>query len=44
MEFSGEVPSASTLESLFRKLGLKALFVGQAPPTGSLLKKTQRIY
>lgn len=44
MEFSGEVPSASTLETLFRKLGLKALFVGQAPPTGSLLKKTQRIY
>jgi hypothetical protein len=44
MEFSGEVPSAGTLESLFRKLGLNALFVGQAPPTGSLLKKTQRIY
>jgi hypothetical protein len=44
MEFAGEIPSANTLESLFKKLGLKALFVGQVPPTGSSLKKTQRIY
>ncbi|MFM8715474.1 MAG: hypothetical protein ACKOF3_01625 [Spartobacteria bacterium] len=44
MEFAGEIPSGATLEALFKKLGLKAQFVGQVPPTGSLLKKTQRIY
>jgi len=44
MEFSAEIPSANSLESIFSKLGLKALFVGQVPPAGSSPKKTQRIY
>jgi hypothetical protein len=44
MEFGGGVPSASILESIFNKLGLKALFVGQLPPEENSPKKTQRIY
>lgn len=44
MEFAERAPSASTLESIFTKLGLKALFVGQLPPEANSLKKTQRIY
>ena len=44
MEFAERAPSPSTLESIFTKLGLKALFVGQLPPEANSLKKTQRIY
>lgn len=44
MEFGGGVPSASILESIFKKLGLRALFVGQLPPEENSPKKTQRIY
>jgi hypothetical protein len=44
MEFGGGVPSVGTLESIFTKLGLRALFVGQLPPEGNSPKKTQRIY
>jgi hypothetical protein len=44
MEFAGGVPSTGTLESIFTKLGLKALFVGQFPPVANSPKKTQRIY
>jgi hypothetical protein len=44
MEFGGDVTSAGNLESIFTKLGLKALFVGQLPPEANSLKKTQRIY
>ena len=44
MEFAESAPSPSTLESIFTKLGLKALFVGKLPPEGSSPKKTQRIY
>jgi len=44
MEFAEQVPSAANIESLFQKLGLKALFVGQPPPEESSPKKTQRIH
>jgi hypothetical protein len=44
MEFGVGVPSAGKLESIFTKLGLKALFVGQLPPEVNSLKRTQRIY
>ena len=43
MEFSGVAPSQHDLESIFRKLGLEAKFVGQLPPEVSSKKKTQRI-
>jgi len=43
MEFSGAAPSQHDLESIFRKLGLEAKFVGQLPPEVSSKKKTQRI-
>ena len=44
MEFAGSVPSTGTLDAIFTKLGLKALFVGQLPPEVNSAKKTQRIY
>ncbi len=43
MEFS-ECPSQHDLESIFRKAGLDAKFVGQLPPEMSSKKKTQRIH
>lgn len=43
MEFLGEVPSLASLESVFRKLGLVARFVGEVPPQANQNKKTQRI-
>lgn len=44
MEFASDVPTVSSLESLFRKLGLDPRFVGQMPEEVNSLKKTQRIY
>jgi hypothetical protein len=44
MEFSDSSPSVATLESLFAKIGLRALFVGQLPPEATAGKKTQRIH
>jgi hypothetical protein len=43
LEFTGSVPSASTLGAVFERIGLKALFVGEPPPEATPLKKTQRI-
>jgi hypothetical protein len=43
MEFLGDVPSLVALESVFRKLGLEARFVGEVPPEANPNKKTQRI-
>jgi len=43
MEFSGAGPSQHDIESIFRKLGLSAKFVGQLPPEVSPKKKTDRI-
>lgn len=43
MEFSGPPPSQNGIESIFRKLGLEAKFVGQLPTEVSSKKKTQRI-
>lgn len=43
MEFLGDVPSLVALESVFRKLGLEARFVGEVPPEPNPNKKTQRI-
>jgi hypothetical protein len=43
MEFHGDVPSIATLESIFKKLGLEARFVGQIPVGANPNKKTQRI-
>lgn len=43
MEFSGTVPTISGLQSVFKKTGLDAKFVGQLPPEVSSKKKTQRI-
>jgi len=43
MEFNDQVPTVSGLQSVFRKLGLDAKFVGQMPPEVSTKKKTQRI-
>jgi hypothetical protein len=43
MEFNADVPSQRDLESIFRKLGLEAKFVGQLPPEVSSKKKTTRI-
>lgn len=43
MEFHGDIPSTMTIESIFRKLGLQARFVGQIPPEANPNKKTQRI-
>ena len=43
MEFSAAVPSQHDIESIFRKLGLEAKFVGQLPPEVSSKKKTERI-
>jgi hypothetical protein len=43
MEFLGDVPSLVALESVFRKLGLEAHFVGEVPPEANPNKKTQRI-
>jgi len=43
MEFSGAAPAQHDMESIFRKLGLEAKFVGQLPPEVSSKKKTERI-
>lgn len=43
MEFIDQVPTVSGLQSVFRKAGLEAKFVGQLPPEVSSKKKTQRI-
>jgi len=43
MEFSEESPSQHVVESVFRKAGLEAKFVGQLPPEVSSKKKTERI-
>lgn len=43
MEFSDSVPTLSGLQSVFKKTGLDAKFVGQLPPEVSSKKKTQRI-
>lgn len=44
MEFGGEPPQLSTLESIFKKLSLTARFVGQVPQEMMTKKKTQRIF
>lgn len=43
MEFNGAVPSQHDLESIFRKAGLDAKFVGKLPSEVSSKKKTERI-
>ncbi len=43
MEFSEEAPTVDGLESVFRKAGLEAQFVGRMPPEVTSKKKTQRI-
>lgn len=43
MEFSAAVLSQHDIESIFRKVGLEAKFVGQLPPEISSKKKTERI-
>ena len=43
MEFNALVPSQHDIESIFRKLGLEAKFVGQLPSEVSSKKKTARI-
>jgi hypothetical protein len=43
MEFKEAGPSQHVLESIFRKAGLEAKFVGQLPPEVSSKRKTQRI-
>ncbi|MBN8710326.1 MAG: hypothetical protein BGO12_07775 [Verrucomicrobia bacterium 61-8] len=43
MEFSGDAPTVSTLQSIFRKIELDAKFVGQMPSEVSTKKKTQRL-
>lgn len=43
MEFSGHVPTISGLQSVFKKTGLDAKFVGQLPSEVRSKKKTQRI-
>jgi hypothetical protein len=43
MEFNEAGPSQHVLESIFRKAGLEAKFVGQLPPEVSSKRKTQRI-
>ncbi|MEI6339926.1 MAG: hypothetical protein WCQ57_15310 [Verrucomicrobiota bacterium] len=43
MGFSEQAPTLSGLQSIFRKTGLEAKFVGQLPPEVSSKKKTQRI-
>ena len=43
MEFLDQVPSVSLLQSVFRKIEVEALFVGQMPPEVTTRKKTQRI-
>jgi hypothetical protein len=44
MEFGGEVPTLSALESVFRKISLVPRFVGQLPLERECGKTTQRIY
>ncbi len=43
MEFSDQAPTLNGLQSVFRKAGLEAKFVGHLPPEVSSKKKTQRI-
>lgn len=44
MEFSEAAPTISGVQSVFRKAGLEAKFVGRMPPEVSSGKKTQRIH
>ncbi len=39
MEFNDQVPTVSGLQSVFKKLGLDAKFVGQMPPEVSSKKE-----
>lgn len=43
MEFTDQPPTLSGMQSVFRKTGLEAKFVGQLPPEVDSKKKTQRI-
>lgn len=43
MEFTAAAPTLTGIQSLFRKVGLEAKFVGQLPSEVSSKKKTQRI-
>jgi len=43
MEFTGSVPDADSIRTIFKKIELEAKFVGQLPPEVSEKKKTQRI-
>ncbi len=43
MEFSGQAPTMAGVQSVFRKVGLEAKFVGQLPTEVDSKKKTQRI-
>jgi hypothetical protein len=43
MEFSGEMPSIESIESIFRKINLEPRFVGELPQQAKSGKKTQRI-
>lgn len=43
MEFESQPPELSSVQSLFRKAGLEARFVGQLPAEITSKKKTQRI-
>lgn len=42
MEFTGQAPNVTILQSLFRKAGLEPKFVGQLPSEVDKKKKTQR--
>jgi len=42
MEFGDQPPTLTGLQSVFKKTGLEAKFVGQLPPEVSSKKKTQR--
>jgi hypothetical protein len=44
MEFGGEAPTLSALESIFRKISLVPRFVGQLSLKQECGKTTQRIY
>lgn len=43
MEFSEQPPTMAGVQSIFKKVGLDAKFVGQLPPEVDSKKKTQRI-
>ena len=43
MEFNREIPPISAIQSIFRRTGLEAKFVGQLPPELDAKKSTQRL-